>query len=422
MVQRVFAALAVAAALVILGGVITFVVLHGKSGAMTPLAADGSMTMDSAGPVAEMFHGDTLRRDESFAQLLARLGVDGTKIAAARSALESTDFDFRHMHPGDSVTLVYEDSVPASLSYHLDMATRYEVVFAGDAARAGLVTAPVETVEAVLSGVVEGSLWKTMTEAGASPQLVECFTEALRNALDLRHEVNEGDTFALLVQKRYVGGAFYRFGDIVALRYRAADKTTEAFLFRESDGRSFYCDASGRSLDRLLEYPPVLGGRRTSDFGPRFHPIRRRRIRHNGLDYAAPYRTPVRSVSTGAVAMRGWQGGYGRSVMVAHEDGTAARYSHLSQYGPGIGRGARVSKGQVVGFVGSTGLSTGFHLDFEVRQDGKAVDPLAVLPSGHRHVPEDQMPGFRQMVSELRDRMERAGPSRRSPESDTGGD
>ena len=218
------------------------------------------------------------------------------------------------------------------------------------------------------------------------------------------------------------GGVFYQFGDIVALRYRAADKTTEAFLFRESDGSSFYCDSTGRSLDRQLEYPPVFGGRRTSDFGWRFHPIRRRRIRHNGLDYAAPYGAQVRAVLAGTVAMCRWQSGYGRSVMVRHDDRTTTRYSHLSRYGPGIKRGVLVSKGQVVGFVGSTGLSTGFHLDFEARRDGKPVDPLEVLPSGYRQVPESQMQGFRQMVSELRDRMERAGPSRRSPESDTGGD
>ncbi|UCG41713.1 MAG: M23 family metallopeptidase [candidate division WOR-3 bacterium] len=340
---------------------------------------------------------------------MTRLGVDEARTAAARVALESAGFDFRNMHPGDSVTVVREDSVPVSLSYHLDLATRYDVLFAQDSALAQFVTEPVETVEAVLRGVVEGSLWRSITEAGASPQLVEGFTEVLRNSFDFRNGVDKGDTFALLVEKQYVDGAFYQFGDIVAVRYRTAEQTTEAFLFSESDRRRYYCDAGGRSLDRLLEYPPIVDGRRTSDFGWRFHPIRRRRIRHNGLDYAAPYRAQVRSVSAGVVARCRWQSGYGRSVLIRHEDGTTTRYSHLAGYGPGIKSGVRVSKGQVVGLVGSTGLSTGFHLDFEVRRSGKAVDPLEVLASGYRQVPERQMHGFRRMVLESRDRMKHAG-------------
>lgn len=409
--NRMFGFLAVIAAVVVLGVVIAFAVLHGKSGAATTTAAKDTLASNSAGTAASTFCGDTLCRNESFAQFLARLRVKGAWAEMARAALESTDFDFQHMHPGDSVTLAYQDSELVSLSYHLDMATRYEVQFGNDSARADLVTAPVETLESVLCGTVDGSLWQSMTEAGASPQLVECFTEVLRNTFDFRHEVNKGDTFVLLVEKRYVGDVFYRFGDIVALRYRTADKTTEAFLFRESDGSSFYCDATGRSLDRQLEYPPVFGGRRTSDFGLRFHPIRRRRVRHNGLDYAAPYRARVRAVLAGTAAMCRWQRGYGRSVIVRHDGRTTTRYSHLSSYGPGLRKGAVVSRGQLVGFVGSTGLSTGFHLDFEVRRDGKAVDPLEVLPSGYRQVPKGQMQGFRQMVSESRDRMKHAGQS-----------
>ncbi len=420
--NRMFGLLAVIAAVVVLGGVIAFAVLHGKSGAATTTAAKDTLASNSAGPTVSTFCGDTLCRNESLAQLLARLGVKGVRVAMAKAALESTDFDFQHMQPGDSVTLVYQDSELVSLSYHLDMATRYEVQFGNDSARADLVTAPVETLVSVLRGTVNSSLWQSMTEAGASPQLVECFTEVLRNAFDFRHEVNRGDSFVLLVKKRYVGGVFYQFGDIAALRYRTADKTIEAFLFRESDGSSYYCDATGRSLDCLLEYPPILDGRRTSDFGWRFHPIRRRRIRHNGLDYAAPYRTQVRAVSPGTVTMCFWQGGYGRSVVVRHEGGISTRYSHLSRYGLGIRKGAWVSKGQVVGFVGSTGLSTGFHLDFEVRRNGKAVDPLAVLASGYRQVPKGQMQGFRQMVSESRDRMVQAGrPWSSVPVPDTDG-
>ena len=122
----------------------------------------------------------------------------------------------------------------------------------------------------------------------------------------------------------------------------------------------------------------MVGGRRTSDFGLRYHPIRRRRIKHNGLDYAAPYRSEVRAVAAGTVTTRRWRGGYGRSVVVSHEGGITTRYSHLSRYGPGIRTGARVSKGQVVGYVGSTGLSTGFHLDFEVatRMPGQLIEHM----------------------------------------------
>ena len=184
--SRVFGWLAAAAALVVLGAVIAFVVLHRETGRAATTAVEDPLTADSAESVARTLIGGTLRRNELFAQLLTRLGVNEARIAAAQAALESAGFDFRNMHPGDSVTVVCEDSVRALLSYHLDMATRYVVLFGQDSVRAEIVTEPVETVRAALRAAVDGSLWQSMTNAGASPQLVESFAEVLRNSFDFR--------------------------------------------------------------------------------------------------------------------------------------------------------------------------------------------------------------------------------------------
>ncbi len=349
--------------------------------------------------------GGSLRRDELLAQLLKRLGVEPGAVALAQAALEQTDFDFRHLHPGDSVTLVYRDSVLVELQYHLDRATSHRVVFGEDTAVARLVVRPVDTVEAAVVGVVHGSLWQSMVDAGADAHLVVDFTDVLRHQVEFPDEVNDGDSFRLLVERLYVDGAFYRFGDLLAVNYRGAGLDAWGFLYRNRAGRSFYCDARGRSLGRLLVYPPVESGMRTSDFGMRMHPIARRRRMHHGVDYSAAYETPVRAVADGTVTLRRWDGGYGRTVRVRHDGGTVTRYSHLARYGPGIRSGARVAKGQVMGYVGSTGYSTGFHLDFGVYRGGRAVDPLDVLPSRYEQVTATEDAGFREMVAGYRARL-----------------
>ena len=373
---------------------------RGRTGPGEPVPADSVVVPSDTVPCESV--GASLHRNELLGGLLARLGVAPEQVARARAALELTDFDFRRLQPGDSATAVFRESVLVRVAYHVDRATAYEVRFDSAGAVAARTTLPVDTTRVVIAGAVRGSLWQSMVDRGADPRLVASFTSILRDEVDFARGVEPGDSFQLVVDRLTVDTAFHAYGDIHCLHYRGGRVDAWAFYVQRAESAGFYCDSTGRSLGRLLDFPPVTGGRRTSDFGMRFHPILRRRIKHQGLDYEVPYGTPVRAVRDGSVVARRWSGGYGRTVKIRSGDGLVTRYSHLSRYAEGLRQGDRVGAGDVVGYVGSTGLSSGFHLDFGVLRNGRHVDPLTVLPSRYAQVSPAERPGFEQEKQEWR--------------------
>ncbi|MFO7639101.1 MAG: M23 family metallopeptidase [bacterium] len=348
------------------------------------------------------FTGRALRPGENLALVLAGLGLPPEAARAAEAALAGTDFDFQRLMPGDSVTLLSVDSVPISLRYQVDLATHYEVRWAGGGAVVERVMAPVETTVVALAGVVRGSLWQSLLDAGANDRLAAAYTCILRHRLPRLRDMQPGDSFRLVVERLAVGDSSYGFGQVHALRYRGA-AAVEAFHHARPDGLTFYCDADGRSLARVLDYPPIPGARRTSDFGPRLHPLARRRVQHNGLDYEAPHGTPVRAVAAGVVSRARARRGYGRVVDIEHpRTGLTTRYAHLGRYAAGIRAGAAVAQGDTIGYVGSSGFSSGAHLHFETRRQDRPVDPLDALPSGQREVAAEDRAEFERYVAHCR--------------------
>ncbi|MBN2537710.1 M23 family metallopeptidase, partial [candidate division WOR-3 bacterium] len=298
-------------------------------------ASPEAVTVDTSVIETRRFEGGRLAQGELFGQLLSRMGVDDSLRVGIEAALESAGFEFHSLQPGDSVTLVLEDSSLVALRYHLDPACSYDVTVRPGPARAVMVSAAVDTHLVAFAGTVAASLWQSMADAGVEPQLIEYFCEVLRHQVRFPGTVEPGDTFGFAVERLEVAGEFYRHADILLARYAGRSASGVAFLYRPDSGSGFYVDPGGRSLARLLDFPPVEHARRTSDFGPRMHPFRRRVINHSGLDYAASFGTPVRVVANGFVTRRGWYGGYGRTVDVEHDvGGLSSRYAHLCRYAP----------------------------------------------------------------------------------------
>lgn len=347
----------------------------------------------------------TLREGEFLGRLLARLELEPERARQAESALAATGLDFRRLQVGDSVLLEKVGGRPVRLVYRHEPTAFHEVRFHPDGATGARVELPVDTVPAVIGGTVEGSLWRSVLGAGGDAKLVADMTSVLRPVLLRPERAERGDSFAIVVDRLTVDGSPLGFGYIHCLFYRGVEDSAGvwAFFVVRPEGQGFYCDDSGRSLGRLLEYPPVTEGRRTSDFGMRVHPMSRRRRMHDGLDYTAPRGTPVRAVAAGRVGFRRWNGGYGRTVAVDHGNRTSTRYAHLSGYADGIEPGAAVARGQAVGYVGSSGYASGNHLHFEVRQADRPVDPLGVLPSRRAEVSRAERPGFERLKRRWRE-------------------
>ncbi|MBN2395977.1 MAG: M23 family metallopeptidase [Candidatus Atribacteria bacterium] len=227
-------------------------------------------------------------------------------------------------------------------------------------------------------GVIESSLYQAMVDYCHSDLLAVQLAEIFAWDIDFLTECQAGDKFKILVEKLYRGD-FYRWGDILAAVYEGELLSTHtAILFEEPDGNTSYYDENGQCLEKAFLKAPLNYKYISSYFSKsRFHPILRIWRPHLGIDYAAPTGTPVVSIGGGTVIAKYYdQGGYGNYVQIRHPNGYVTGYGHLSKYAQGLQVGKRVEQGELIGYVGATGLATGPHLDFSISKDGKRINFL----------------------------------------------
>lgn len=257
------------------------------------------------------------------------------------------------------------------------------------------ITEAVETRVVTFSGFVTSSLWDSASKAQMDPNLIADLAEIFAWQVDFSREVQVNDKWRLTVEQKMVKGEPIGWGSILAAEYTNSNETHTAVLFR-NDGQDLgYFAPDGSNLRRMFLKSPIRYGRISSRFQrARFHPILRTKRAHLGVDYAAPTGTPIRAVGDGTVAMAKWSGGGGRVIKIRHNSVYETAYKHLSRFAKGIRAGARVQQGQIIGYVGSTGLSTGPHLHFEFFQAGRYVDPLGKKFPSADPVPKKLMSQF----------------------------
>jgi len=354
---------------------------------------------------------DSLGRGEVLAGVLARWCFSKDRINDAYSALAKTDFNFRRMAAGDEVTLTYRGLTLTGVTYSKDPVTSYHVRFDSGGTAAVKATRQVDTVRTVVRGTIRGSLWNSMIDLGETPALIVNFAEILSYEVDFLTEVMEGDSFELLVDRCLVGSEFYKDGRVYAVHFKGQAGNYYGFFYQGPSGRWDYYNGKGQSLRKTVLRSPLQFAKVTSYFGKRFHPILRTWRQHTGIDYGAPTGTPVSAIADGRIVMARRNGGYGNFVQIQHSGGLVSCYGHLSRYGAGTRAGRSVRQGQTVGYVGMTGLATGPHLHFEVRQGGKPVNPLKVIPPRAEPVAKQNMPEFNSLkASHLADLARPVGP------------
>jgi murein DD-endopeptidase MepM/ murein hydrolase activator NlpD len=254
---------------------------------------------------------------------------------------------------------------------------------------------PHEIRETVVSGTIENSLYEDALKAGADPQAVVALTDIFAWDIDFASDIHKGDTFRLLSEMLYVEGMPVKTGKLLGAEMQNGGKSYSAIYYEGNGGKGYY-DEKGRSLKKTLLKSPLRFRRITSTFSRgRFHPILKRYRPHHGIDYGAPTGTPIESAGSGVVRHAGWKGGYGNFIEIKHSSGGyTTAYGHLSRIGKGIRAGSKVDQGQVIGFVGSTGISTGPHLHYEVKVGGRLINPLSVKSLPGVPVPKKEMQQF----------------------------
>jgi murein DD-endopeptidase MepM/ murein hydrolase activator NlpD len=355
----------------------------------------------------EVKHGDNLLR------ALAREGVAqrvGNDIAAA---LMHSGANLRRIRPRDTLEITWDlDGEPIALRYEPSPWLGYAVVSTDDGWQARRSeTRPDIRVEAV-SGEVTRSLFEAVESAGEPPQLVLDLVEIFSSDFDFTADTRAGDRFRLLVEKRYASDQFVDNGRILVAQYLSDGRLLTGVAYeRARRGDVEYYDATGRSLRKSFLKSPLEFTRITSGFTyARPHPILGGVRPHLAVDYAAPVGTPVRAVAHGLVAAAGWNGGNGISVQLRHTQGYETMYNHLSRLAAGVRPGASVNQRQVIGYVGSTGLSTGPHLDYRVARQGRFVNPLGENFIPGEPISADERGAFLEQARTLVRRLENEAP------------
>lgn len=235
-----------------------------------------------------------------------------------------------------------------------------------------------ETRVEPVSAVIEASLFSSILDIGELDQLALDLADIFGSDIDFYTDIQKGDSFKVLIEKKYLDGQFSKYGAILAAAFNNNQKRLTGFRFPDENGKPAYYGPDGKSLKRSFLKSPLKFARISSRFSlSRMHPILKVLRPHLGVDYAARVGTPVQAVGAGVVTGAGFSGASGRMVRIRHSGGFETMYLHLSRFT--VNRGARVTQGQVIGYVGSSGLSTGPHLDFRVLRHGKAINPLKVI-------------------------------------------
>ncbi len=271
-------------------------------------------------------------------------------------------------------------------------------------------------VRRLIRGELRGALETSIRRAGGPANLAGSMARVLQWDLDFNRDLRVGDRFEILFDELRLDGQIQGVAAVHALRYRNRDRWLEAYSFSEEGsgdgGSNRYYDADGQPLRRQFLRSPLPYSRVTSRFSlSRFHPILKRRMPHYGVDYGAPVGTPVRATADGTVLSAGARGGGGRTVRLRHPNGYLTAYLHLSGYAQGIRSGARVDQGQVIGYVGSSGLSTGPHLDYRVQRNGRWINPANLVSEPVPPLGDALLPDFFERRDALRHEL-RAGSDR----------
>ena len=309
--------------------------------------------------------------------------LDGLSVAKYRAdiigALQVAGFPFRKCLPGDTISIVKEDGKFAYLIYRQNYQNIFHVKNESGCLTVSMKYPYFDTVLTYVCGSVNSTLYESMLACGETSHLVIRFADVFAWEVDFFTDTQEGDSFFVYFNKIFCDSVLADYGLISFARYKGAAGDFYGFYYCDPEGNDDYFNRKGESLRKSLLKSPLRFSYISSHFSKRrYHPILKRWRPHHGLDYVAPIGTPVATIGDGKITFRGWKGGYGNLVEIRHANNFKSRYGHLSRFAKGLYVGKRVKSGDLIGYLGSTGLSTGPHLHFELHKNGVPINPLRV--------------------------------------------
>lgn len=303
---------------------------------------------------------------------------------------------------GRPYQLCLEDGCFESFLYEIDRSEQLLIRRDGERFEISLVPIAYTVEVGIVSGTITSSLFNAVTQIGEAPELAINLADIFAWDIDFILDIREGDSFQAIVEKRYREGEPAGYGKILAAEFVNRGTAYRAILFQDGDRRAEYFDADGKSMRKAFLRAPLEFTRISSGFSMRrLHPITKTWKSHPAIDYAAPVGTPIMSVGDGSIVNIGYTNGNGNYIKIRHSNGYETMYLHMSRFAKGMKQGRRVKQGEVIGYVGATGLATGPHLCFRMTRNGEPVNPQRIKPPAAPSVSANNLEEFRALAAPL---------------------
>ncbi len=330
-----------------------------------------------------------VEKGDNFIGLLQKIGMEYQEANQAVNSLKEVGFDVRGLRVGQKINVTKTVDVPFGELLSVDKIVfqpsadvKYTIARNEDERYVAEVEQmELQTENKIAEGVITSSLAAAMSNAGIPQSVIGNFINIFAYTVDFRSDIRSGNTFKVLYNRKMApDGRVVKNGDILYAELNLGKDKIALYRYKDTGGGIDYYNSKGMVLKRTLDRKPLefRSARISSRFGWRRHPILNRRILHSGVDYAAPKGSRIYASGDGVVKRAQFVGGYGKYVVIRHNSEYSTGYAHMNSFARGIRPGTRVKQGQVIGYVGSTGRSTGPHLHFEIIKNGKKVDPLKV--------------------------------------------
>jgi murein DD-endopeptidase MepM/ murein hydrolase activator NlpD len=344
-----------------------------------------------------------VQKGDTLFNILSGCGVSGDQIDRLAKSVRLI-YNLASLDPGNAVKICLSSDTPVRvmrINYEIDRFNELEVTNENGVFTALKKTHEVEVRLERAKGRIQSNLYESAIGAGVPPEIVMDLTDIFAWDINFFTDIREGDSYTVLYERYYVQGIFKGYGKIVAASFFNQGKELIAIRYRDEENNEGYYDEEGRPIRKLFLKAPLNFRRISSGFTlQRKHPIFQVMKPHLGVDYAAPAGTPVVALGKGVVIFKGWAGGFGNHLQISHPSGYVTYYGHLSSFAKGIAKGSQVGQGEVIGYVGATGVATGPHLDFRVRLNGKFINPLTLSPVNILPLQKEALNSFQTLCRE----------------------
>ena len=337
----------------------------------------------------------TVQRDDTLDQIFRSVGLDIATLNALRARPEVRKaLDL--LRPGDIITLVHADGVLQSLNRQISNTLTLSVARAGDGYAINYIENPLESTVVGHRARIESSLFEAGQKAGMSSRTIMTLANQIFGwDIDFALDIRKGDEFGVLYEQKLQDGRYVSDGRVLAAEFVNQGKMHRAVWFESKDGEvEGYFTPEGKGMRKAFLRAPLDFTRISSTFNPRrLHPVSGRIRAHKGVDYAAPTGTPIWAAGDGRIEFAGRKGGYGNAVIIDHGRGITTLYAHMSRFNKSARNGRKVGQGEIIGYVGSTGASTGPHLHYEYRIKGEHKNP-STIPLPRTEIPSQYLTEF----------------------------